>query len=68
MYWQPIFLIILLCKNHTFTNYMQRREALNMSGMSNFEIKTVMVLKEDLINDINSNFFVVLWQEIAFSL
>lgn len=39
-----------------------------MSGMSNFEIKTVMVIKEDLINDINSNFFVVLWQEIAFSL
>lgn len=30
-----------------------------MSGMSNFEIKTVMVIKEDLINDINSNFF--LW-------
>lgn len=39
-----------------------------MSGMSNFEIKTVMVIKEDLINDINSNFFVVLRQEIAFSL
>lgn len=39
-----------------------------MSGMSNFEIKTVMVIKEDLINDINSNFVVVLWQEIAFSL
>lgn len=39
-----------------------------MSGMSNFEIKTIMVIKEDLINDINSNFVVVLWQEIAFSL
>lgn len=39
-----------------------------MSGMSNFEIKTAMEIKGDLINDINSNFFVVLWQEIAFSL